>query len=94
MRTKYAKLKEQNAKPKSYLKWTEAEEERLIALKQNEIELKETELGRQMQKKINEAEKTLDHMDPIERINLLKKYSDEEAVEEEEVREVTQTEEV
>ena len=91
MRGKYAKLKEENAKPVSYMKWTVPEEERLMELKENEIELKDTELGRQRQEQINDAKKTLDSMDPMERIDLLKKYAGEEAVEEE-VREVTQCE--
>ena len=91
MRGKYAKLKEENAKPVSYMKWTVPEEERLMELKEKEIELKDTELGRQRQEQINDAKKTLDSMDPMERIDLLKKYAGEEAVEEE-VREVTQCE--
>ena len=93
MRAKYSKLKEEKAKPFKYEKWTVANDQRLLSLQHDEIELADTAVGRYNQRKLEEAEKTLESMDPMERMDLLKKFIVEEAVEEE-PREVTQNADV
>ena len=60
-----------------------------MELKQKEIELTDTELGRQRQEKSNDPEKALDSMDPMERTDLLKKWY---SPVEEELREIAQRE--
>ena len=46
MRTKYSALKASNATPQQYQKWTEADEEELTYLKDSEIGMKDTAVGR------------------------------------------------
>ena len=96
LRAMYAKLKEENAKPLQYKKWTEADEDRLVALRENNVDMKDTALGRYNEKRKEEAKeetkKALDKMDPMERVELFKEYGQEEGGET--VREVTQIESV
>ena len=92
----YAKLKEDNAKPLEYKKWTEADEQRLVALKDDDIDIKDTALGRYKEKRKEETKKAakqnLDEMDPMERVELFKQYEQEDV--EEFLREVTQSDSV
>ena len=90
LRAKYVKLKEENAKPLAYKKWTDADEQRLVALKDDNIDMKDTALGRYNEKRLQETEKALDGMNPMERVELFKKYENEDVGEI--VREVTQSE--
>ena len=45
MRAKYKELKEKNAAPIEYKKWTKVDEAELIKLMNNKISIDETELG-------------------------------------------------
>ena len=50
MREQYKELKEKNAAPKAYKKWTEADEANLEWLKNETITIEETELGKERAK--------------------------------------------
>ena len=67
-----------------------ADEQWLVALKDDNIDMKDTALaGRYNEKRLQETEKALDGMDPMERVELFKKYENED--DGEIVREVTQS---
>ena len=81
MKAKYSVLKETNATPQRYQKWTESDKEELTNLKDDEIELKDTDVGRYEQNQKIVMKEIARKMSLEDKMKFVREIIGEEAVE-------------
>jgi hypothetical protein len=76
MREKYRELKDSNARAIRYEKWTAENEEELTELKNTEIQIEDTALGRRRRQQQEEALAVVGRMEPEDRQRWLAQFKD------------------